>query len=145
MRAEPDSDFYARAERRLWWWQLGLGAAGVAAALARWGFAAAAGFGAGAAISILNFYWLKQGIDATTAAASGRETPEARRKRRRLIWKFLARYLLMALAAYGILKYTRWNVAAFLAGLFLFAAAILAEICLEVAAELMPEIGRAHV
>ncbi len=138
MMPESEVEFYAAAERRIWRWQICLGVAGAGGAWILGQAPAAAGFAAGAAISALNFYWLKQAIDVLTTAASGAESAAGRRKRRRLIWKFLARYLLIALAAYGILRYTGWNVAAFLVGLFLFAAAILVEICWEILGELIP-------
>jgi hypothetical protein len=129
---ESDADFYSAAERRIWRLQLAIGGLGVAAswAIGRW--PAAAGFAVGAALSSLNFLWIKQAVDAVTDKATGAETAAARRKRRLLVAKFAGRYLLIGLAAYVILRSTSWNVKAFLAGLLLFAAAILAEICLEI-------------
>ena len=127
----PPDAFYASAERRIWRFQLALGLLGTGAAWGINGPAGAAGFAVGAAVSGLNFLWLKQAVDAVTEKATGAETLPARRQRRRLVWKFLGRYALIGLAAYGILKYTPWSLAALLAGLFLFVAAILAEICWE--------------
>lgn len=126
------SDFYAAAERRIWRFQLALGVLGTAGAgwLAGWG--GAAGFATGAAVSSLNFLWLKQAVDAVTEKAVGAETLPTRKKRRALVWKFVGRYLLIGAAAYGILKYTAWDIRALLAGLFLFVAAILVEICFEI-------------
>ena len=126
------NDFYQAAERRIWRFQLGLGAAGTLGAgwLAGWG--AAAGFAVGAALSGINFLWLKQAVDAVAEKATGDETAAMRKKRRLLVWKFVGRYLLMAAAAYVTWKYTDWDIRALLAGLFVFVAAILSEIGWEV-------------
>ena len=125
-------DFYAAAERRIWRFQLVL--AGIGTAGAGWltGWGGAAGFAVGAAVSSLNFLWLKQAVDALAAKATGAETAAARKKQKVLVWKFVGRYLLIAVAAYAILKHTAWDIRALLAGLFLFVAAILVEIGFEI-------------
>jgi hypothetical protein len=122
---------YAAAERRIWRFQLALGLLGTAGAgwLAGWG--GAAGLAVGAAVSGLNFLWLRQAVDAVTEKAAGAESSGVRQKRRWLVWKFVGRYVLIALAAYAILKHTTWDIRALFAGLFLFVAAILVEICFE--------------
>ena len=126
-------DFYRAAERRIWRFQLVLGALGIAGAWWLAGAGGAGGFAAGAAVSTLNFRWLQQAVDAVAErAAEARPAGAVRRKRRLLVVKFLGRYLLIGAAGYGILKHTVWNVKALLAGLFLFVAAILAEICVEI-------------
>ena len=124
---------YVSAERRIGRFQIALGAVGTAGAWWLAGPGGAAGFAVGAAVSTLNFRWLKQAVDALAEKAAGAEAKAARKKRRLLVGKFVGRYLLMAAAAYGILKYTSWDVRALLAGLFLFVAAILVEICFEIA------------
>jgi hypothetical protein len=127
------ASFYLAAERRIWQFQLAFGALGTAGACLLAGPPAALGFAAGAAVSALNFLWLKQAVDTLVAKAlDGEPTGEAVRRRRRVVWKFLVRYGLLAAAGYVILKYTSWNGRALLAGLFLFVAAILAEICFEI-------------
>lgn len=128
--APADALFYASAERRIWRFELAIAALGALGAfwLAEAGGAAA--FLAGAAVSSLNFLWLKQAVDALTAHATSGATPA--RKHRRVVWKFLGRYALLGLAGYAIVKYTAWNIKAFCAGLFLFVVAILAEICYEI-------------
>jgi hypothetical protein len=133
---EPDDEFYAAAERRIGRFQLALAAAGAAVTAALAGFGAAAAFAAGAALSSLNFLWLKQAVDALTDKAIGDDTRAARRKRRLVVAKFVGRYLLLGVVAYAILKGTGWNIKALVAGLFLFVAAILAEICFEIVAGL---------
>ncbi|GEM_PF-289686 len=157
------SDFYAAAERRIWRFQLAFGALGIGGAWRLAGAPGALGFTMGAAISAVNFLWLKQAVDTLAAKASAEdaEAPpagtdlqaenrggaevadmqgfrpvgagRARRAGRRVIWRFLGRYALIAAAAYATFRYTAWSVRALLAGLFLFVAAILAEICVEIA------------
>lgn len=133
-------DFYAAAERRIRWFEIAIGALGVAGAWWLAGAAAAIAFAVGAVVSGLNFLWLTQAVDALVEAATtsgAAADPRAtRRKRRLLVAKFAGRYLLIGLAAYVILKHTAWSVKALFAGLFLFVAAVLAEICWEIAAEL---------
>ena len=131
-----ETDFYAAAERRIWRFQLAIAAVGAGAAWWAGGAGVAAAFLVGAGISSLNFFWLKQAVDALVEKATGAEATIAARKRRLLIVKFVARYGLIGAAAYAILKHTAWNIKALLAGLFLFVAAILAEICYEIAAGL---------
>jgi hypothetical protein len=125
-------DFYAAAERRIFRFQLVLAVAGTAGAAWLAGAGGAAGFAVGAAVSSLNFLWLKQAVDAVAEKAAGAETLATRKKRKALVWKFAGRYLLIAAAAYAILKHTAWDIRALLAGLFLFVAAILAEIVFEI-------------
>jgi len=127
-----DLKFYAAAERRIWRFQLAIGIAGAITAGWLAGGAGAAGFAVGAALSSLSFAWLKQSIDALADKAVGAETRQMRRKRRLLVAKFAGRYGLIGLAVYVILKHTHWDVRALLAGLFLFVAAVLAEICFEI-------------
>lgn len=127
-----DDDFYAAAERRIWRLQAAIAAVGAGVAWWLAGAGAAAAFLVGAAISSLNFLWLKQAVDALVEKATGAETRTARRRRRLLVWKFIGRYALIGAAAYAILKHTAWNIEALLSGLFLFVAAILAEIVFEI-------------
>ncbi|MBI3665516.1 MAG: hypothetical protein HY236_04705 [Acidobacteria bacterium] len=70
-------------------------------------------------------------MDALAEKATGTEARAVKGRRRLLVWKFIGRYALIGAAAYGILKYTARNITALLAGLFLFVAAILAEIGFE--------------
>jgi hypothetical protein len=135
-----DSFFYAAAERRIWRLQLALAPVGAAAAWWLAGAGAAIAFAVGAAVSGLNFLWLTQAVDAlveaATAAGASAAPLATRRKRRLVVWKFVGRYLLIGVAAYVILKHTAWSAAALFAGLFLFVAAVLAEIGWEIFTEL---------
>jgi hypothetical protein len=147
-----DPDFYAAAERRIWRFQLAFAVLGMAVAWTLAGAPGLVGFAAGAGLSSLNFLWIKQAVDAlvvkaTAAGAPGSESDSiesaaaadsATADRRSLkpsglIWKFLGRYALIGIAGYATLRYTAWSVKALLAGLFLFVAAILAEISVEIA------------
>ena len=85
----------------------------------RWG----AGFAVGAAVSFLNFHWLRRLTEALGAA-------QLRRTRA----VFLAsRYVVLALLAYVILRYSSINLPAALMGLFVSTAAVIIEILYELA------------
>lgn len=146
---EPQASFsYAEAERRIRRFEVAIGALGAVAAWWLAGAGAAIAFSVGALVSGLNFLWLTQAVDALVDAATAGSSAGAasdpratRRKRRQLVAKFLGRYLLIGLAAYVILKHTAWSVKALFAGLFLFVAAVLAEIGWEIVAELKKKDG----
>jgi len=98
---------------------------GCIAASLRGGWSWAVGFLLGAAASWLNFRWLKQLVNSLGQAAAGKP-PKAR------VAVFLGlRYLLLALAGYVILNFTKLSVAAGLFGLFVPAAAVILEILFE--------------
>src|SRR5262249_24046705 len=89
------------------------------------GWRGGSGFLLGALISYLNFHWLKRTVYALGEVASGKP-PRAR------MAVFLGlRYLLLGLAAYGILKLSEISLTALLAGLFVPAAAVILEILIE--------------
>ncbi len=89
----------------------------------------AGGFAAGAALSILNFHWLKSAVDGL-AAHIGQNKPV---RTRRLIVKWLLRYTLIVAASYVILESSVVSLFAFLMGLFVFVAGVLAEMIYELA------------
>ena len=58
-----DEEFYRAAERRIEWLIAGIGVFATAATWFFWGGRAAAGLAAGAALSWVNYRWMKQGVD----------------------------------------------------------------------------------
>jgi hypothetical protein len=80
-----------------------------------------AGFALGAAISALNFYWLKRLTESLGSA----------RVRRRSAVFLASRYVVLALIAYVILRYSSISLPAALAGLFVSTAAVIVEILFE--------------
>ena len=70
MTTNPDDDFYERVTSRIFRVTLAIAAAGTMAALAWRGWRVGAGFALGAAISWINFRWLKHAVDALGAASA---------------------------------------------------------------------------
>jgi small-conductance mechanosensitive channel len=120
----PGEQFYSGALRRIGRSMPILALALTAAAGWKFGFRLAVGFICGCAIAYINFHWLKRVIGAFVDRATGsasRETGQG------IVFRFLLRYVLMAVAAYAILTVSPASLNGLLAGLFLPVAAILCE------------------
>jgi hypothetical protein len=128
--AAPDS-FYRAAERRIEWLTLVLGLSAAAFAAARWGWLWGAGVLCGAALTWINFHWLKQGVDTLVAVSTALEGPEQARVPKRVYVKFFSRFALLLIVVYVILSRSWLPVAAVLAGLFVVVGAVLAELIFE--------------
>lgn len=104
-------------------------------ALAWWifGLRPAIGFAFGCAIAYINFYWLKRVISGFVERASGAATTQSGQG---IVFRFLLRYLLMAVGAYVILTVSPASLNGLLAGLFLPVGAIACEAAYEVYAAL---------
>jgi small-conductance mechanosensitive channel len=109
------------------------------AALALWKFGAqpAAGFVFGCVIAYVNFYWLKRVIVAFADRATGTADSQSGQG---VVFRFLLRYVLMALGAYAILTVSPASLNGLLAGLFLPVAAIACEAFYELYAALVREV-----
>jgi len=119
---------YAASERRVEYLTLGLGAAGTVFVAARWGWRAAAGLALGAALSWLNYRWLKQGVGALARlAASQADAPQVRIPKR-IYLKFFGRVALLLVVAYVILMGSVLPGATVLAGLFAAVGAVMIEL-----------------
>ncbi len=103
----------------------GLGGAVAIIAALGWGWREAAAASAGAALTWLNYRWLRQGVAALARAASLEPKPDPSRLRRASYGKFLARYALLIAAAYVILARFHWPAAAFVTGLLAVVPAVL--------------------
>ncbi len=123
MDPPTDPDGFSRPVARILRWMIGCAGAGAVAAGLLGGIAGAAGFAAGAAVSYLNFRWLKQLVEAL---GSGGKRPRARLA----VWLGL-RYVILGIGGYAILKYSAVSLAAALAGLFVPVAAVILEILFE--------------
>ncbi|MCX6617128.1 MAG: ATP synthase subunit I [Acidobacteria bacterium] len=124
-----DEQFVDRALRRMYGWMAAC-AVLVALVLLIWkGAWHAGGFAIGAALSILNFHWLKSAVDGL-AAHIGRQKPV---RAGRLVAKWLLRYALIVATGYAILKSSVVSLSAFLGGLLVFVAGVLAEMIYELA------------
>ena len=105
----------------------------VAASWLRFGWRIALGFGCGCAIAQLNFYWLEKVVAALAERAAGSEQSQSGAG---VVFRFLVRYFLMALAAYAIFSVSPASLYGLFAGLFLPVAGIACEAAYELYAAL---------
>jgi len=106
----------ARIARNMMW----IAALGAPAAWAVRGWRWAAGFLLGAAISSVNYRWLKRLVESL----GGKRPPGG--------FRFAVRYVLLAGGAYVILRYSPISVLAVFAGLFVLIAAVFVEAAFEI-------------
>jgi len=119
----PDILDYDRAA-----WRIGRNLAVIASLGTVAGFAArgwpwGAGFFLGSVISWLNYRWLRRLVESLGGS-------KARTRGRSMV--IAIRYLLLAVAAYVILRYTPINKAAVFAGIFVLTAAVFVEVLFEI-------------
>jgi hypothetical protein len=112
---------YERASQRIVRFMAALAALGSLGAWAVWGWKSGAGFLFGSLISGLNFVLLKGLVNRLGGA----------RPRRR--WLAAFRWPLLAACAYVILRFSPIRLAAALAGIFVFTAAVFIEVIFEIA------------
>jgi hypothetical protein len=93
----------------------------VAVAWWRFGRRPAAGFAFGCAIAYINFHWLKRVIAGFVDRATGAAASQSGQG---IVFRFLFRYVLMAVGAYVILTVSPASLNGLLAGLFLPVASI---------------------
>lgn len=122
---------YGRAEWRIELFSVGVGMLATAVIACVASFAAALSFLIGAAMSWLNFRWLKQGVNALVGLAVAQEGTQKAHVPAGVYVKFAGRYLLLLLVAYVILFRLRWPATYLIAGLFVVVAAVLLELVLE--------------
>ncbi|MGA7905763.1 MAG: ATP synthase subunit I [Candidatus Sulfotelmatobacter sp.] len=125
--------FYSGALGRIRYFMAALGVALIVAAWWKFGFRPAIGFAAGCAIAYVNFYWLKRVIGGFVDRAAGAATSQSGQG---IVFRFLLRYVLMAVGAYVILTVSPASLNGLLAGLFLPVAAIACEAAYELYAAL---------
>jgi len=94
----------------------------------KFGLRPAVGFVFGCAIAYINFYWLERVIAGFADRATGTATSESGQG---IVFRFLFRYVLMALGAYVILTVSPASLNGLLAGLFLPVGAIACEAIYE--------------
>ncbi len=124
-----DPEFFGeRAQRRVEYLTLGLGAAAAIAAFFWRGWPEALGIVLGAAVAWLNFRWLRRFVAWVARIALPQAGQEKPRMPRRVYWQMIARYALLALVLYVILIRFYWPALAFVCGLFSLAAAVLLEV-----------------
>jgi hypothetical protein len=125
---ELDEHYLTRAVARMHLSMAAMSAAGLLIVLLWWGWRAGLGFALGAAASWINFRWLKKFVDSLGQAAAGK-----RLKNRTAVLLGL-RYILLAAAGYGILRFSEISLTAALVGLFVSALAVILEILYQLIA-----------
>ncbi len=127
-QVQIDEAFYVQTYRRLVWIMTVLALAGSVATWLWYGRANAIVFFAGSLIALLNFHWLKRTLDAIgeRLEATGRKPSSWG-----VVFRFILRYVLIAAAAYVILKRTTSSLYVFVGGLSLPVGAILIEAVYE--------------
>lgn len=104
-----------------------------AAGWLRFGWRIALGFACGCAIAYLNFHWLERVV----AALADRATQSGQKQSSGgVVFRFLFRYVLMAIGAYAILAVSPASLYGLFAGLFLPVGGIACEAAYEVYAAL---------
>ncbi len=120
----PTDAFYSGALDRIRNFMITLALALSAAAWWKFGRWTALGFLLGCVIAYLNFHWLKSGVNgmADRVTSTGKRQSGAG-----IIARFLLRYILLGVAAYGILTSFPASLRGLFAGLFLSVGAIACE------------------
>jgi hypothetical protein len=119
--------------RRIEWLTLALGALGAAWAARRWGWRGSAGLIIGAALSWVNFRWLKGSVQAFGAAATAQAGSENVRVPMSAYLKFFGRFALLLVILYVILTHSWLPVIPVLAGIFAAPAATVVALVFELA------------
>ena len=125
--------FYSEALQRIGRFMAVFAPLLVAAAWWKFGLRPAVGFAFGCIIAYVNFHWLKRVIAGFVDRATGAATSQSGQG---IVFRFLLRYVLMALGAYVIFTVSPASLNGLLAGLFLPVAAIACEAVYELYAAL---------
>jgi ATP synthase I subunit len=131
--SEVAERFYSGALNRIRRFMAVLSPLVVAVAWWKFGIRAAAGLAVGCLIAYVNFQWLKRVISGFVDRASGASQAQSGEG---IVWRFVFRYVLMALGAYVILTVSPASLNGLLTGLFLPVAAIVCEAAYELYAAL---------
>jgi len=116
--------FYAAVYRRIVRYMIALFLIATPVIWVRYRWPMALGFAVGCAVGALNFYWLK----TTLTAMADRVTSTGQSQSSSgVVFRFLLRYLLIAVAVYGIFRGSAGSVYGVFAGLFLPVGAIFIE------------------
>ena len=126
--------FYSGALGRIRLFMIALAAPLVASAWWKFGLRPAVGLAFGCLIAYINFHWLKRVISGFVDHAAGATASQSRDG---IVFRFLLRYVLMAIGAYVILAVSPASLNGLLAGLFLPVLAIACEAAYELYAALV--------
>jgi hypothetical protein len=139
MSTEP---FGTATLRRIEWLTLVLGGLGAAWAGRRWGWRGSAGLALGAAVSWLNFRWLKGSVQAFGRAATAQAGSQNVRVPVGAYIKFFARFALLLGILYVILTRSWLPATPALAGIFAAPAAVVVALVYELVSSGMQQNAR---
>jgi ATP synthase I chain len=123
-----DDAFYAAAERRIEYLTVAIGVIASVAVAIHWGAKSGAGLAVGAALSWINYRWMKQGVNALAMLSTHQAGEEKARVPAGVYFKVIGRYALLIVAAYVILRRFSLPAASVLAGFFVVVAAVIVEL-----------------
>jgi hypothetical protein len=130
MSPETEAEsFYSGALTRIARCMIALAVLFTTAGWVRFGWRIALGFACGCAIAYLNFRWLERVVSAIADRAT--QTGQTQSSGG-VVFRFLLRYFLMAVAAYAIFSVSPASLNGLFAGLFLPVAGIACEAAYEV-------------
>jgi hypothetical protein len=124
----PEGDFYSGAAARIPWFMASLALVLTTVAWWKFGRSSALGFLVGSIVAFLNFHWLKSGVSGLADRVTNSGKPQAGKG---IVARFLLRYVLMGVAAYGILTSFPASLRGLFVGLFLPVGAIACEAAYE--------------
>ena len=124
-----DEFYLDRAVARMARTMAAMSVAGIVLLLFFKGWQWSLGFALGAVASWLNFRWLRKLVDSLGFLVQGAKPPKSR-----TAVMLGLRYLLLAAAAYVIVRFTEISLTAALVGLFVSAAAVVIEILYQLIA-----------
>ena len=127
--ASRAESFYSGATRRIARMMAVLALAAIPPGWAIYGWRIALGFACGCGVAYLNFYWLEKVVKAIADRATQSGLTQSSGG---VVFRFLLRYFLMAIAAYAILTVSPASLYGLFAGLFLPVAGIACEAAYEV-------------
>jgi len=126
--SDAAESFYSGALPRVARFMLLLSPVLIGATWGRFGIRPAIGLAFGCTVAYVNFHWLKRVIAGFADRAAGSTESQSGTG---IVFRFLLRYVLMAISAYVILTVSPASLHGLLAGLFLPVAAILCEAIYE--------------
>jgi hypothetical protein len=131
MTNEP---FGSATLRRIEWLTLVLGGLGAAVAAWRWGWRGSAGLAIGAALSWINFRWLKGSVQAFGRAATAQASSQNVRVPVSAYFRFFGRFALLLGILYVILTRSWLPVVPVFTGIFAAPAAVVLALVYELVA-----------
>ena len=123
-----DDAFYAAAERRIEYLTVAIAVIASVAVAIHWGTKSGAGLAVGAALSWINYRWMKQGVNALAKLSTAQAGEEKASVPVSVYFKVIGRYALLIAAAYVILRGFSLPAASVLAGFFVVVAAVIVEL-----------------